>query len=574
MKRLFSYMRPYRLAALAAPLLMLLEVAADLIQPKMMARIVDIGIANRNLAYVYRTGAGMIGIALIGLIGGTGATILSCTVAANYGKDLRGGLFEKVQSFSFAELDRFKTASLITRLTNDVTQIQHIVMLSLRMLVRAPLLAIGGIIMALSINAGLASVLLISLPLLSVALALIMARSFPMFSVVQKRIDKLNSVMRENLTGARVVKAFVRSDYEKARFAKANEGLSGASLRAIRTVNLTTPAMMTALNISLVAVLWFGGVKVNVGSMSLGEVMAFVNYITQILMALQMVAFLTVNISRAKASSDRLAEVLNAEASIYSPKAPIGAPSKGMVEFKDVSFNYEGASGDPVLKSVDVTAFPGQTLAILGATGSGKSTLVNLIPRFFDPTAGRVLVDGTDVRDMDLKALRDSVGMVLQDPVLFTGTIRDNIRWGKADATDEEVIEAARTAQAHDFIASFPEGYDTMVGQKGVNLSGGQKQRLAIARALVRKPRILVLDDSTSAIDMGTEERLQAALKEYMKGRTTIVIAQRISSVMDADDIIVLEDGQVVAEGTHHRLMEDSEVYRDIVRSQLGAEVV
>ena len=574
MKRLFSYMRPYRLAALAAPLLMLLEVAADLIQPKMMARIVDIGIANRDLAYVYRTGAGMIGIALIGLIGGTGATILSCTVAANYGKDLRGGLFEKVQSFSFAELDRFKTASLITRLTNDVTQIQHIVMLSLRMLVRAPLLAIGGIIMALSINAGLASVLLISLPLLSVALALIMARSFPMFSVVQKRIDKLNSVMRENLTGARVVKAFVRSDYEKARFAKANEGLSGASLRAIRTVNLTTPAMMTALNISLVAVLWFGGVKVNVGSMSLGEVMAFVNYITQILMALQMVAFLTVNISRAKASSDRLAEVLSAEASIYSPKAPVGAPSKGMVEFKDVSFNYEGASGDPVLKSVDVTAFPGQTLAILGATGSGKSTLVNLIPRFFDPTAGRVLVDGTDVRDMDLKALRDSVGMVLQDPVLFTGTIRDNIRWGKADATDEEVIEAARVAQAHDFIASFPEGYDTMVGQKGVNLSGGQKQRLAIARALVRKPRILVLDDSTSAIDMGTEERLQAALKEYMKGRTTIVIAQRISSVMDADDIIVLEDGQVVAEGTHHRLMEDSEVYRDIVRSQLGAEVV
>lgn len=567
-------MRPYRLAALAAPLLMLLEVAADLIQPKMMARIVDIGIANRDLAYVYRTGAGMIGIALIGLIGGTGATILSCTVAANYGKDLRGGLFEKVQSFSFAELDRFKTASLIIRLTNDVTQIQHIVMLSLRMLVRAPLLAIGGIIMALSINAGLASVLLISLPLLSVALALIMARSFPMFSVVQKRIDKLNSVMRENLTGARVVKAFVRSDYEKARFAKANEGLSGASLRAIRTVNLTTPAMMTALNISLVAVLWFGGVKVNVGSMSLGEVMAFVNYITQILMALQMVAFLTVNISRAKASSDRLAEVLSAEASIYSPKAPVGAPSKGMVEFKDVSFNYEGASGDPVLKSVDVTAFPGQTLAILGATGSGKSTLVNLIPRFFDPTAGRVLVDGTDVRDMDLKALRDSVGMVLQDPVLFTGTIRDNIRWGKADATDEEVIEAARVAQAHDFIASFPEGYDTMVGQKGVNLSGGQKQRLAIARALVRKPRILVLDDSTSAIDMGTEERLQAALKEYMKGRTTIVIAQRISSVMDADDIIVLEDGQVVAEGTHHRLMEDSEVYRDIVRSQLGAEVV
>ncbi|HNV35182.1 MAG TPA: ABC transporter ATP-binding protein [Bacillota bacterium] len=574
MRRLFSYLKPYRTAAIAAPLLMLLEVAADLIQPKMMAGIVDIGIANRDLAYVYRTGAGMIGIALIGLIGGTGATIFSCTVAANYGKDLRGGLFEKVQSFSFAELDRFKTASLITRLTNDVTQIQHIVMLSLRMLVRAPLLAVGGVMMALSINAGLASVLLISLPLLGVALTLIMSNSFPMFTVVQKRIDKLNGVMRENLTGARVVRAFVRSGYEKDRFGKANEGLSKASLRAVRTVNLTAPAMMAALNISLVAVLWFGGIKVDFGTMSVGEVMAFVNYITQILMALQMVAFLTVNISRAKASSERLAEVLDAESSITGPAAPEGAPGEGKVEFRNVSFCYEGASGDPVLKNVDVTAFPGRTLAILGATGSGKSTLVNLIPRFFDPTEGTVLVDGTDVRDMDLAGLRASVGMVLQDPVLFTGTIRDNIMWGKADATDEEVTEAAKAAQAHDFITSLPEGYDTVVGQKGANLSGGQKQRLAIARALVRKPRVLVLDDSTSAIDMGTEERLQAALKEYMRGRTTIVIAQRISSVMDADEIIVLEDGEVVARGTHHQLVEGSEIYRDIVRSQLGAEVV
>ncbi|OQB49240.1 MAG: putative ABC transporter ATP-binding protein [Firmicutes bacterium ADurb.Bin153] len=574
MRRLFSYLKPYRTAAIAAPLLMLLEVAADLIQPKMMAGIVDIGIANRDLAYVYRTGAGMIGIALIGLIGGTGATIFSCTVAANYGKDLRGGLFEKVQSFSFAELDRFKTASLITRLTNDVTQIQHIVMLSLRMLVRAPLLAVGGVMMALSINAGLASVLLISLPLLGVALTLIMSKSFPMFTVVQKRIDKLNGVMRENLTGARVVRAFVRSGYEKDRFGKANEGLSKASLRAVRTVNLTAPAMMAALNISLVAVLWFGGIKVDFGTMSVGEVMAFVNYITQILMALQMVAFLTVNISRAKASSERLAEVLDAESSITGPAAPEGAPGEGKVEFRNVSFCYEGASGDPVLKNVDVTAFPGRTLAILGATGSGKSTLVNLIPRFFDPTEGTVLVDGTDVRDMDLAGLRASVGMVLQDPVLFTGTIRDNIMWGKADATDEEVTEAAKAAQAHDFITSLPEGYDTVVGQKGANLSGGQKQRLAIARALVRKPRVLVLDDSTSAIDMGTEERLQAALKEYMRGRTTIVIAQRISSVMDADEIIVLEDGEVVARGTHHQLVEGSEIYRDIVRSQLGAEVV
>ena len=574
MRRLFSYLKPYRTAAIAAPLLMLLEVAADLIQPKMMARIVDIGIANRDLAYVYRTGAGMIGIALIGLIGGTGATIFSCTVAADYGKDLRGGLFEKVQSFSFAELDRFKTASLITRLTNDVTQIQHIVMLSLRMLVRAPLLAVGGVMMALSINAGLASVLLISLPLLGVALTLIMSKSFPMFTVVQKRIDKLNGVMRENLTGARVVRAFVRSGYEKDRFGKANEGLSKASLRAVRTVNLTAPAMMAALNISLVAVLWFGGIKVDFGTMSVGEVMAFVNYITQILMALQMVAFLTVNISRAKASSERLAEVLDAESSITGPLAPEGAPGEGKVEFRNVSFCYEGASGDPVLKNVDVTAFPGRTLAILGATGSGKSTLVNLIPRFFDPTEGTVLVDGTDVRDMDLAGLRASVGMVLQDPVLFTGTIRDNIMWGKADATDEEVTEAAKAAQAHDFITSLPEGYGTVVGQKGANLSGGQKQRLAIARALVRKPRVLVLDDSTSAIDMGTEERLQAALKEYMRGRTTIVIAQRISSVMDADEIIVLEDGEVVARGTHHQLVEGSEIYRDIVRSQLGAEVV
>lgn len=572
MRKLFRYIKPYWWAAIGAPLLMLLEVAADVIQPRLMAQIIDVGVANRDLQYVYMMGARMIGIALIGLLGGTGATILSCTASQGYGKDLRGEIFSKVQSFSFAEIDRFKTSSLITRLTNDVSQIQHIVMFGLRMLVRAPLLAIGGAVMALSINAGLASVLLISLPVLSLALAFIMSRSFPMFGTVQKRLDKLNSVMRENLTGARVVKAFVRSDYEKGRFKRANEDFSTISLKAIRMVGLTTPAMMITMNVSLVAVMWFGGVKVNAGTMSLGQIMAFINYITQILMALQMVAFLTVNISRAKASADRVIEVLDAQSGITSPDAAKGIVSEGMVQFEGVSFSYEGSAGDPVLKDVRITALPGQTLAILGATGSGKSTLVNLIPRFYDPTSGSVKVDGTDVRDVDLSELRASIGIVLQDSVLFTGTIKENIRWGKPDATDEEVERAAQAAQAHKFITSFPDGYETMVGQKGVNLSGGQKQRLAIARALIRQPRILILDDSTSAVDMGTEERLQKALKDAMKGRTTIVIAQRISSVMDADRIVVLEDGAVAADGSHAELMRSSDIYRDIVRSQLGEE--
>ena len=572
MRKLFRFIKPYWWAAIGAPLLMLLEVAADVIQPRLMAQIIDVGVANRDLQYVYAMGARMIGIALIGLLGGTGATILSCTAAQGYGKDMRGEIFSRVQSFSFAEIDRFKTSSLITRLTNDVSQIQHIVMFGLRMLVRAPLLAIGGAVMALSINAGLASVLLISLPVLGIALALIMSRSFPMFGAVQKKLDKLNSVMRENLTGARVVKAFVRSDYEKGRFKRANDEFSDISLRAIRTVGLTTPAMMITMNLSLVAVIWFGGVKVDAGTMSLGQIMAFINYITQILMALQMVAFLTVNISRAKASADRVIEVLDARPGITSPVPAKCKVTEGMVEFEGVGFSYEGAAGDPVLSDVRITALPGQTLAILGATGSGKSTLVNLIPRFYDPTSGCVKVDGTDVREMDLSELRAKIGMVLQDSVLFTGTIKENIRWGKPDATDEEVERAAKAAQAHGFIASFPDGYETMVGQKGVNLSGGQKQRIAIARALIRKPRILILDDSTSAVDMATEERLQKALKDAMEGRTTIVIAQRISSVMDADRIVVLEDGKVAADGSHAELMKSSEIYRDIVRSQLGEE--
>ncbi len=572
MRKLFRFIRPYWWAALLAPLMMLMEVAADLIQPRLMARIIDIGVAKRDLAYVYATGDRMIGIAVLGLLGGTGATIFSCYAAQGYGKDLRGELFSRVQSYSFAELDRFKTASLITRLTNDVAQVQQIVMLSLRMLVRAPLLAIGGVFMAMLINAGLASVLLVSLPLLSVALALIMGRSFPMFGAVQRKVDKLNSVMRENLAGVRVVKAFVRADYEKARFAKSNEELTAIALKANRLVGLTTPAMLLSLNISMIAVLWFGGWKVQIGTMTVGEVMAFVNYITQILMALQMVAHLMVMISRAKASADRITEVLEVDSSIADPLDPAAGIQGGRVDFDKVSFHYEGASGDPVLKDISLTVMPGSTLGILGATGSGKSTLVNLIPRFYDPTEGRVLIDGTDIRQMDLDALRGSIGMVLQDSVLFTGTIRENLLWGKPCATEDEMVAAAKAAQAHSFVTAMPDSYETMIGQKGVNLSGGQKQRLAIARALIRKPRILILDDSTSAVDMGTEERLQAAIKDSMNGMTTIIIAQRISSVMDADRIIVLEDGAIAADGNHRSLMADSRLYRDIVSSQLGEE--
>jgi ATP-binding cassette subfamily B multidrug efflux pump len=575
MVKLSSYLRPYWKAAVAAPLFMLVEVMADLIGPQFYAQIIDQGLSSGDTIYSIRVGVLWFACILVGVVGGIACTYFSSIASIGFGTDLRHDLFSKVQKFSFSNLNEFAPASLITRLTNDVTQIQQIVLMLLRQLVRSPLLCIGGLIMAVSLNAKLSLVLLFALPLLLLVLVGIMGKAFPLFSTVQKKLDGVNGVMQENLTGVRVIKAFVRAGYEIEKFAKANDALRNIGMKAGRLIGFMRPTMLIIMNGTVIAVLWFGGGFVNSGTMHVGQVMAFITYITQILHALMMVAMFLMNISRAKASAERIKEVLNTEVDIESkPDASKEPVHEGRITFENVSFRYKGASGPPVLKNLNFSIEPGETVAILGSTGVGKTTLISLLPRFYDVTEGRIILDGRDIRDIDLLELRSSIGMVLQESILFTGTIRENLSWGDPNATDEEIIAATTGAQAHQFISSFPDGYNTMIGQRGVNLSGGQKQRLAIARALLRKPKVLILDDSTSAIDLGTEARLQAALRELMKETTTFVIAQRISSVIDADRIIVLEDGQIVGMGKHTELMKNCPVYLDIYQSQLGKEAV
>lgn len=575
MLKILKYLKPHWKFTVLAPLLMLLEVVCDLTQPTLMARIVDEGVIKGDLTLVLRTGLTMVGIASIGLLGGLGCTATSSVASMNFGCDVRSEVFRKIQKFSFSNLDKFKTSSLITRLTNDIVQVQQIVLMSLRMLVRAPLLCIGGFIMAMSINARLGLILVVAIPLLVISIVSIVSKGFPLFRVVQKRLDKINDVMRENLTGVRVIKAFVRADLEKKRFNAANDSMVEVSLKAGRLMMLVMPVMMLIMNFSVAAVIWFGGFQVSNGSMQVGEIMAFINYLTQILFSLMMVTMMIMNYSRAKVSADRINEVLEADVDIKDSMDASDAPiESGSVIFENVSFRYPGAGGEPVLKNISLTANPGETIAILGATGSGKSTLVNLIPRLYDVTEGRILVDGRDIRDIKLNTLRNAISVVLQESILFTGTIMENIRWGKEEATEEEVLQAAAAAQAHEFITRFPEGYDTEIGQRGVNVSGGQKQRLSIARAIIKKPPILILDDSTSAVDMATEAKLQKALRELMKNTTSFIIAQRISTVLDADKIIVLEDGKIAAVGNHEELLKTSPIYMDIYTSQLGKEAV
>ncbi|MGF7034336.1 ATP-binding cassette subfamily B protein [Paenibacillus mucilaginosus] len=576
MRTLAAYLRPYWKAVLLAPLLMLLEVYMDLLQPKLMASIVNDGVMKGDLAHVRSTGLLMLSYALIGLIGGIGCTVFSSSAAQNFGTDLREALFRKVQTFSYKNLDRFKEGSLVTRLTGDIVQVQNLVQMTLRILVRAPFLALGSVIMALTISPKLALILAVAIPLLFLVLFLLIRFSFPLFSQVQQKLDGLNTVLQENFSGIRVVKAFVRGPFEEARFGRANEDYTAVALKAARAVAINMPVMTLIMNVSIVAVLWFGGAQTWSGELPVGDLVAFINYVTQVLFSLLMVGMMMVFISRAKASADRINEVMTTEADIQSPAQALkDAVQAGRVEFRNVAFSYEGKDRkELVLKHLSFTAEAGQTLAILGPTGSGKTSLVSLIPRLYDPVEGSVLIDGTDVREMDLHHLRGRIGMVLQQAILFSGTIRDNIRFGRPEASQEEVEAAARAAEAHEFIMSFPDGYDTVLGQRGINLSGGQKQRISIARALLLRPAILILDDSTSAVDLGTESRIQRALKELMAETTCILIAQRISSVLDADRILVLEDGEIAAEGTHAELMESSRVYQDIYRSQLGKEEV
>jgi len=570
-RKLYQFIKPYWHWAVLAPLLMALEVAMDLMQPRMVQRIVDEGIAQMDMKIVVNTGLMMIGFALAGAVGGIGCSAFSVLASQGFGTDLRSALFRKVQAFSFGNLDDLETGQLITRLTNDVTQVQEMVSMLLRIMVRAPLTLIGSLIMAVLTSPRLALMLLVLAPLLSALLVWVIKKSYPLFSQVQSRLDDLNTVMQENLAGVRVVKAFVRAPYEEKRFGLTNDRLMTLTIRAARMAAVTMPGMMMALNLGVVGAIWFGGLQVTVGTIQVGELIAFINYLMRTLMAVMFVSMLVMRLARAEASADRIQEVLESEPEIQNRPNAVGSfACTGRVAFEGVTFSYDTDGRDPVLKGLDFVAEPGQTVAILGATGSGKSSLIHLIPRFYDVTGGRVTIDGVDVRDVDKEALRRNIGIALQESVLFSGTIRDNIRYGRPEATQEEVEAAARAAQAHDFIVEFPDGYDSVVGQRGVNLSGGQKQRIAIARALLTRPAVLILDDSTSSVDVETEILIQDALAELMKERTSFVIAQRISTVLNADKILVLDDGKVAAEGTHRELLMSSPIYREIYDSQLG----
>jgi ATP-binding cassette, subfamily B, multidrug efflux pump len=554
-----------------APLMMALEVSMDLLQPRLLQQIIDQGVAHHNLTIVVHTGVLMVAVALVGLAGGVGCTIFSVFAAQGLGTDMRRDLFRKVQTLSFGNLDKLETGALITRLTNDVGQVQDTVMMLLRIMVRAPLLLVGSVVMGLLTSPKLSVLFIVLMPVVMALIIVVIRKTYPMFSEVQHRLDVLNTVLQENLAGIRVVKAFVRATREMQRFSHANDRLMEQNILAVRVSAVTMPGMMLILHFGIVGTLWVGGVGVVHGEMHVGQVVAFINYLMQTLMSLMMVSMLVLRTARAEASAQRINEVMVSDPEVKSPPEPVrGFSPKGRIAFENVGFRYGSDDQDPVLKDITFVAEPGETVALLGATGSGKSSLVNLIPRFYDVSEGRVTIDGVDVRDVGEEDLHRSIGVALQESVLFSGTIRDNIRYGRPNATDEEVVEAAHMAQAHDFIEGFPEGYDTILGQRGVNLSGGQKQRLAIARALLPHPPVLILDDSTSAVDVETEARIQDALATDRHGRTCFVVAQRISTVLSADRILVLDDGRIAAQGRHEDLLVSSPIYRDIYESQMG----
>ena len=571
MKKLFKYLKPYMLPTLLAPLFMLLEVAMDLMQPALMSRVIDVGVANADKAYIVRTCILMFVCALLGVTGGLGNMYFSTRAGYGFARDLRSDLYRRIQSFSFSDIDRFKTGSLVTRTTNDVTQIQNAFTNCIRMLVRAPFLCIGGVVMVLVLNAKLSLVVLAAIPFLTAMIVFLLKRGRPLFTSMQEKLDRVNTVMQENLSGIRVVKAFARADHEKAKFKVANDDLCDSTMRAMMMMSMAFPLINLIMNATMILMYAFGGSMVFHGELTPGEIMAFSNYIMQILMSLTMSSFMLMFLSRAGVSIRRVLEVLNTQPDIVDGPDADAAVTRGEVAFDHVSFAYPGQSGN-VLSDITFTACAGETVAILGSTGSGKSTLISLIPRLYDASAGSVKIDGRDVRAYHLNTLRGAIGVALQESVLFTGTIEENLRWGDENASPEEIRHAAAIAQADPFVEKLAEGYQTELGQRGVNLSGGQKQRLCIARALAKHPRILILDDSTSAVDLATEAEIQKGLRGAFGDMTVFIIAQRISSVMDADRILVMENGRVIDSGKHEELKKRCEVYREIVVSQLGEE--
>jgi ATP-binding cassette subfamily B protein len=574
--RLYRFLRPFSLALVASVILTFLQTLASLYLPTLMADIVDNGIARRNISYIVHTGAEMLLITIGGMICSVAAAYLSSRVASGFGRDVRARLFARVESFSLHEFDRFGTATLITRTTNDVTQVQMVTLVIMRMMISAPIMAIGGIILAMRQDLPLTLVLAVAVPILAVAIVLIARAAVPLFGLMQTKLDRLNLVMREGLTGIRVIRAFNRIGYQTRRFDEASSDLTDNAIRANRIVAFLMPIMMLIMNVTGVAILWFGAHRINAGDMQVGSLIAFTQYAMQIMFSFLMVSMLFVMIPRAAASADRINDVLDTDPEITDSPHPIDPPqgaSPYPVEFRDVTFSYPGAE-QPALSNISFRTGIGEVTAIIGGTGSGKSTLIKLIPRFYDVDSGSVLVDGVDVREMSQRALRSRISLVPQQSVLFSGTIADNLRFGEDTADDEELMRAAEIAQAAEFITDTSDGLGTAVAQGGSNFSGGQKQRLSIARAIARRPEIYIFDDSFSALDFKTDARLRAALKGETSRSTVLIVAQRVATVMDADRIIVLDEGRIAGMGTHHELLATCEVYREIVSSQLSAEDV
>ncbi|MCI8516431.1 MAG: ABC transporter ATP-binding protein [Hungatella sp.] len=574
MKRYKNFIRPYRAAFILAPLCMLTEVLGEIMLPKLMSMIINNGVAERNISYIVGIGAVMVIFSTAMALGGVGGAYFASKASICFTSDLRQALFSKVQDFSFKNIDQYSTGSLVTRLTNDIQQVQNVTMMGLRMAFRAPGLLIGALIMAFVMNRRLALVILVVIPFLTGAIVLILKTAFPRFTAMQKKLDRVNSGIQEALTNVRVIKSFVREDFEAEKFRSMNQDLKESSLSAMNIVIMTMPVMMLAMNITTLAVVWYGGNIIIAGDMQVGDLTAFTTYIVQILMSLMMLSMVFLQSSRAMASIKRINEVMDTEIDLTDVQASRKDLSvkTGRVEFQDVSFSYHEGAKEKVLEHISFTAQPGQTVGIIGATGSGKTTLVQLIPRLYDVTEGKVLVDGVDVREYSLHNLREGVGMVLQKNVLFSGTIQENLQWGDETASEEELRQAAKSAQADGFIMSFGEGYQKDLGQGGINVSGGQKQRLCIARALLKKPKILILDDSTSAVDTATEARIRECFATTLKDTTKIIIAQRIGSVEEADQILVLDEGKIIGQGSHRELMADCQAYREIYYSQRDQE--
>ncbi|MDF2679506.1 MAG: transporter ATP-binding protein [Brevibacillus sp.] len=575
MLKLMRFLRPYRYMVVMTMVFVLLQSIANLYLPTLMSDIVNEGIVKENTGYIWKIGGLMLLVSAAGAVLSVAASYLSSRAASGFGMRLRSSVFSHIEKFSLQEFDKLGTASLITRTTNDITQVQQVLNMMLRMMVMAPMMCIGGIIMALSKDAHLSLVIIVAIPILALAIFWIGSKGIPYFKAMQTKIDRLNLVLREYLTGIRVVRAFNRTEHEQDRFNQANEDLTATAIKANQIMAGMMPIMMLMMNLTSIAIIWFGGLRISTGHMQVGDLMAFLQYAMQILFSLMMASMMFSMVPRASASAVRVHEVLYTDPVILDceKSESTADESRGKVTFDQVTFRYPGAE-KPALSSISFTARPGQVTAIIGGTGSGKSTLVSLIPRFYDIESGSVRIGNTDVRDMTQSTLRSKIGFVPQKALLFTGTIADNIRYGKEEATDEEVNHAAQVAQASDFIAGMKDGIHTVLAQGGANLSGGQKQRLSIARALVRRPEVYVFDDSFSALDFKTDAKLRAALKNETEEATVMIVAQRVNTVMDADQIIVLEEGEVAGIGSHQELLATCRVYKEIVRSQLTEEEI